>query len=58
MIKRFKYSKKVWMRYHLFTLLRDPAAATELLRRSLQSLGKHKHTLVISHFAQVGSTAA
>ena len=53
MVKRFKYSKKVWMRYLQWTLRRDPAAATELLRRSLQSLAKHKHTAVISHFGQV-----
>jgi len=50
--KRFKYSKKVWMQYHLLALKRDPAEATELLRRSLQCLSRHKHALVISHFAQ------
>jgi rRNA biogenesis protein RRP5 len=50
--KRFKYSKKVWMQYHLLALKRDPTEATELLRRSLQCLSRHKHALVISHFAQ------
>ena len=50
--KRFKYSKKVWMQCHLLALQRDPAVATELLRRSLQCLARHKHALVISHFAQ------
>ncbi|GAB5033644.1 rrp5 homolog [Nannochloropsis oceanica] len=50
--KRFKYSKKMWMQYHLLALKRDPTSATELLRRSLQCLSRHKHTLVISHFAQ------
>lgn len=40
------------MRYHALALKRDPAAATELLRRSLQCLSRHKHALVISHFAQ------
>lgn len=52
MTKRFKYSKKVWMQYHLLTLKRNPTEATELLRRSLQCLSRHKHALVISHFAQ------
>ena len=50
--KRFKYSKKVWMRYHLFVLQQDPTEAMELLRRSLQCLSRHKHAFVISHYAQ------
>lgn len=56
MIKRFRSSKKVWMKYHLFALRKDPSGttATKLLKRSLQSLSKHKHNLVISNFAQVG----
>jgi rRNA biogenesis protein RRP5 len=54
MLKKFKYSKKVWMRYHDLVLGQgDGARAAELLKRSLQSLAKHKHVAVISHFAQV-----
>lgn len=54
MLKKFKYSKKVWMRYHDLVLGQgDGARAAELLKRSLQSLAKHKHVAVIAHFAQV-----
>lgn len=58
MLKKFKYSKKVWMRYHELALKKgDGSAAADLLRRSLQSLVKPKHVPVITHFAQVSRQA-
>lgn len=58
MLKKFKYSKKVWMRYHELALKKgDGSGAADLLRRSLQSLVKPKHVPVITHFAQVSRQA-
>ncbi|CAM9127824.1 unnamed protein product [Choristocarpus tenellus] len=50
--KKFRQSKKVWMAYHLSRLKQgDDEGARELLQRSLQSLGRHKHIAVITRFA-------
>lgn len=52
-VQRYKSSKKVWIAHMLFRLSQGEAAeARELLRRSLQSLSKHKHVAVICRFAQ------
>lgn len=51
-LKRFKYSKKVWMAFQHFRLRQQQeGAAKELLARSMQSLSKHKHVEVITKYA-------
>ena len=51
-LKKFKYSKKVWMAYQHFRLRQQQdGAAKELLARSMQSLSKHKHVEVITKYA-------
>ncbi|CAN0347508.1 unnamed protein product [Ectocarpus sp. 6 AP-2014] len=52
-VKKFRHSEKVWEAYQLSRLKRgDDAGAREALKRSLQSLARHKHVYVISRFAQ------
>ncbi|CAM9211625.1 unnamed protein product, partial [Ectocarpus sp. 12 AP-2014] len=52
-VKKFRHSQKVWVAYQLSRLKRgDDAGAREALKRSLQSLARHKHVSVISRFAQ------
>jgi rRNA biogenesis protein RRP5 len=51
-LKRHKKSKKVWMRYHeLYIKHGMEKKAKECLSRSIQSLSRHKHIEVISHYA-------
>lgn len=51
-LKKYKYSKKVWMAYQHHHLRQGQAdIAKQLLQRSLQSLSKHKHVEVITKFA-------
>lgn len=51
-LKKYKYSKKVWMAYQHWTLKSgNISAAKKLLARSMQSLSKHKHIEVMSKYA-------
>ena len=51
-LKKYKYSKKVWMQLQQLELRRGAhSEAKALLARSLQSLGRHKHVEVITQFA-------
>lgn len=43
-LKKYKYSKKVWMAFQRYHLQRgQEAEALSLLQRSMQSLSRHKH---------------
>ena len=51
-LKKYKYSKKVWMQCQHLELRRGQhGAAKALLARSLQSLSRHKHVEVITKYA-------
>jgi rRNA biogenesis protein RRP5 len=51
-LKKYKYSKKVWMAYQQYKLKQGKTSdAKELLNRSMQSLAKHKHIEVIMKYA-------
>jgi rRNA biogenesis protein RRP5 len=51
-LKKYKYSKKVWMAYQHHHLRKQRLnEAKALLARSMQSLAKHKHVEVIMKFA-------
>lgn len=53
-LKKYKYSKKVWMAYQHFKLRQgNEDEAKSLLSRSMQSLAKHKHIEVITKFALI-----
>jgi len=55
MTKKFKDSTSVWKRYGFFVLtrLKDPDAATALLKKALLSLPKRKHIATIAAFGQM-----
>jgi rRNA biogenesis protein RRP5 len=51
-LKKYKYSKKVWMAYQHYKLrIGDVKGAKDLFARSMQSLSKHKHIEVITKYA-------
>jgi len=51
-LKKYKYSKKVWMAFQHFCLRHDKAdQAKALLARSMQSLSRHKHIEVLTKYA-------
>ena len=51
-LKKYKYSKKVWMAYQHFCLRNNfTDHAKSLLSRSLQSLSRHKHIEVLTKYA-------
>lgn len=51
-LKKYKYSKKIWIANQHFNLQQNnKKVAKDLLSRSLQSLEKHKHIEVISQYA-------
>lgn len=52
--KKYKDSKKVWIRYGMFKFRQNqPEAARALLERAIQCIPKRKHIALITKFAQM-----